>query len=105
MAELKTVGVAGCGTMGAGIAIVCARAGFTTIVYDTREQALTRAREQSEAFFRKSVERGKLKAEELPTILARWSSTTSLAVTRASAARCRQRKALRPVVNSSLTVR
>ena len=39
MNEILTVGVAGCGTMGAGIAIVCARAGFRTIVYDTRADA------------------------------------------------------------------
>ena len=57
---IKTVGVAGSGTMGAGIAIVAARAGFKTIVYDTREEALVRARKQTEGFFAKSVERGKL---------------------------------------------
>jgi 3-hydroxybutyryl-CoA dehydrogenase len=32
MNDIRTVGVAGCGTMGAGIAIVAARAGFRTIV-------------------------------------------------------------------------
>ncbi len=69
MKDIRTVGVAGCGTMGAGIAIVSARAGFRTIVYDTRADALERARGQSEAFFRKSVERGKLEAEKLPGIL------------------------------------
>ena len=76
--DIKTVGVAGCGTMGAGIAIVVARAGFRTIVYDTRSEALDRARGQSEGFFRKSVERGKLKAEQLPGILANWTATTKL---------------------------
>ena len=78
MAEIKTVGVAGCGTMGAGIAIVAARAGFTTIVYDNRAEALSLARAQSEAFFRKSVERGKLRAEQLPAIMERWTSTTRI---------------------------
>ena len=78
MNEIRTVGVAGCGTMGAGIAIVCARAGFRTIVYDTRADALERAREQTRAFFGKSVERGKLAAEELPKILARLEYATSL---------------------------
>jgi len=58
---IKTVGVAGSGTMGAGIAIVAARAGFRTIVYDTNPEALTRARKQTEGFFAKSIERGKLK--------------------------------------------
>ena len=76
--DIKTVGVAGCGTMGAGIAIVAARAGFRTIVYDTRSEALDRARGQSEGFFRKSVERGKLKAEQLPGILTNWTATTKL---------------------------
>ena len=78
MNEIRTVGVAGCGTMGAGIAIVCARAGLRTIVYDTRADALERAREQTRAFFGKSVERGKLAAEELPKILARLEYATSL---------------------------
>lgn len=78
MSEIRTVGVAGCGTMGAGIAIVSARAGFDTIVYDTRADALQRAREQTRAFFAKSVERGKLRAEELPKILARLRYADSI---------------------------
>ena len=43
MNDIKTVGVAGSGTMGAGIAIVAARAGFRTIIFDTREEALARS--------------------------------------------------------------
>jgi 3-hydroxybutyryl-CoA dehydrogenase len=78
MTQIKTVGVAGCGTMGAGIAIVAARAGFRTIVYDTRADALAKARTQSEAFFRKSVERGKLEASQLPGILSRLEVTTDM---------------------------
>ncbi len=74
---IKTVGVAGCGTMGTGIAIVAARAGFATVLYDTQEPALERARGQIEAFLRKSVERGKLDAEELPKIMERVSGTTT----------------------------
>lgn len=62
--------------MGTGIAIVAARAGFRTIVFDTRQDALDRARDQTEAFLEKSVARGKLSAGELTEILARWSSTT-----------------------------
>jgi 3-hydroxybutyryl-CoA dehydrogenase len=75
---IQTVAVAGCGTMGAGIAIVAARAGFRTIVYDTRQDALDRARKQTEAFFRKSVERGKLDAAKLPEIMGRLTGTTKL---------------------------
>ncbi len=79
MKEIKTVGIAGAGTMGAGIAIVCARAGLRTRVFDLNAQALERARGQTEAFLRKSVERGKLAAEKLPEIMNQWSGTTNLA--------------------------
>ena len=78
MTTIKTVGVAGSGTMGAGIAIVAARAGFKTIVYDTREDALGRARKQTEGFFAKSVERGKLRKDEVAKILDDLSGTTDI---------------------------
>jgi 3-hydroxybutyryl-CoA dehydrogenase len=78
MAEIKTVGVAGSGTMGAGIAIVAARAGFRTIVFDTRGDALERARKQTEGFFAKSVERGKLTTDQVEGILAGLSGTTDM---------------------------
>ena len=77
--EIKTVGVAGSGTMGTGIAIVAARAGFRTIVYDTRDDALERARAQTEGFFAKSVERKKLTQSEVDSILAALSTTTNIA--------------------------
>jgi 3-hydroxybutyryl-CoA dehydrogenase len=79
MKEIKTIGVAGAGTMGAGIAIVCARAGFRTKVFDLNQDALQRARGQTEAFLRKSVERGKLAAERVPEIMESWHGTTNLA--------------------------
>jgi 3-hydroxybutyryl-CoA dehydrogenase len=78
MSEIKTIGIAGAGTMGAGIAIVCARAGFRTRVFDLKQDALDRARKQTEGFLRKSVERGKLAAEQLPQIMEQWSGTTQL---------------------------
>src|SRR5262249_11632394 len=76
--EIRTVGVAGSGTMGAGIAIVAARAGFRTIVYDTRDEALTRARRQTEGFFAKSVERGKLTPEQVGKIMADLAGSTDI---------------------------
>jgi len=78
MTDIKTVGVAGCGTMGAGIAIVAARAGFRTIIYDTREEALAKARRQTESFFARSVERGKLAAEQLPKIISHLEMSSDL---------------------------
>jgi 3-hydroxybutyryl-CoA dehydrogenase len=76
---IRTVGVAGSGTMGAGIAIVAARAGFRTILFDAKADALERARTQIESFFVKSVERRKLTAEQVATILTGLSSTTDVA--------------------------
>ena len=78
MSDIRTVGIAGSGTMGAGIAIVAARAGFRTIVYDTRQAALDRARKQTEGFFAKSVQRGKLTQAEVDAILARLQGTTEV---------------------------
>ena len=79
MTDIKTIGVAGCGTMGSGIAIVAARAGFRTIVYDTRQAALDQARKQTEGFFAKSVQRGKLTAAEVEVIMQNMIGTTELA--------------------------
>jgi 3-hydroxybutyryl-CoA dehydrogenase len=76
---IKTVGVAGSGTMGAGIAIVAARAGFKTIVYDTRKDALERARKQTEGFFAKSVERKKLSQAQVDAIMNSLTGTTKIA--------------------------
>lgn len=77
--EIKTVGVCGAGgTMGAGIAIVAARAGFNVICYDTAEEPLNRAVKQTEAFFQKSVERGKMSEADRDTVLARFQRTTDI---------------------------
>lgn len=75
---IKTVGIAGSGTMGAGIAIVAARAGFRTRIYDTRQAALDQARLQTRAFLEKSVQRKKLDQQQLVQIMANWSCTTEI---------------------------
>ena len=76
---IRTVGVCGAGgTMGAGIAIVSARAGFRTISYDMDAAALERAKGQSAGFFAKSVERGKLNEAERDVILGRMEHTNSI---------------------------
>ena len=78
MSSITTVGVAGSGTMGAGIAIVAARAGFRTLVYDVSQAALDRARKQTEGFFAKSVERKKLTQEQVEQILKHLDGTTDI---------------------------
>jgi 3-hydroxybutyryl-CoA dehydrogenase len=76
---IRTVGVCGAGgTMGAGIAIVAARAGFRTISFDRSADSLQRAHKQTAAFFAKTVERGKMTAEARDAVLAAMETTTSL---------------------------
>lgn len=75
---IKTVGVAGCGTMGTGIAIVALRAGFETLVYDASSEAVANAQGQIEAFLQKSVARGKLDAEALPGMLENLRGVTKI---------------------------
>lgn len=79
MSEMKTIGIAGSGTMGAGIAIVAARAGFRTIVYDSRQEAVDKSRQQTKGFFDKSVQRGKLTEEQVSAIMDNMVGTTDLA--------------------------
>ena len=77
--NIQKVGVCGAGgTMGAGIAIVASRAGFETACFDTSMEVLDRARGQTEGFFGKSVERGKMAATDRDAALARLSASTDM---------------------------
>ena len=79
MTVIKTVGVVGSGTMGTGIAIVAARAGFRVKVLDTRQEALEQSRQQTLAFLEKSVQRKKLEPVQLEQIMQNWSGSTDAA--------------------------
>lgn len=77
--NIQRVGVCGAGgTMGAGIAIVASRAGFETACFDTSMEVLDRARSQTEGFFGKSVDRGKMAATDRDAALARLSASTDM---------------------------
>jgi 3-hydroxybutyryl-CoA dehydrogenase len=79
MSKIKKVGVCGAaGTMGAGIAIVAARAGFETVAYDLSADALEKAATQTAGFFDKSVARGKMSEVDRDAVLGRLTSTTDL---------------------------
>ncbi|MEW5911840.1 MAG: 3-hydroxyacyl-CoA dehydrogenase family protein [Thermodesulfobacteriota bacterium] len=70
MAEKKPVmAVLGAGTMGSGIAIVCARAGFKTFLVDNQAACLEKGADLIGRFFDKSVQKGKLSAEERNQIM------------------------------------
>lgn len=75
---MRKIGVAGAGTMGAGIAIVCVRAGFETILFDLDEGALERARLQIAGFLEASVKRYKLTESEAEGALAKLKLSSSM---------------------------
>jgi 3-hydroxybutyryl-CoA dehydrogenase len=64
MKPINTIGVIGAGTMGLGIAQVCAMAGFRTILYDMQPAMLEKARKQIESNLSKAVEKGLISAEK-----------------------------------------
>lgn len=76
---MKTIGVLGCGLMGAGIAQVSAAAGLRTIVLEVNEAVLARGLGRIETFLATSVEKGKMTADEKARLLANLSGTTAYA--------------------------
>ena len=76
--EKLTVAVVGGGTMGAGIAVVAARAGHRTILRDLDDAAVQRGLDTAESFLRRSASLGKLTEDQLETALANLTGTTEL---------------------------
>ncbi len=69
--RFETVGVVGLGTMGAGIAQVCAHHGSHVVACDTRPEAVAAGRERIAAGYARHVERGRMTAEEREAALGR----------------------------------
>lgn len=68
--EIRTVAVVGAGTMGAGIAQVCAQTGWQTRLFDAFPEELVRGMNAIEAFWDNGIERGKTTADQK----AEWSA-------------------------------
>ena len=69
--DLQTVGVAGSGVMGHGIALVFASQSYSVNLYDLNETSLHSARLAIERFTQQSVEKQKMTAEERTAQLQR----------------------------------
>ena len=67
--DVRSVAVVGAGTMGAGIAQVCAQTGWKTCLYDAFPESLTKGMDAIEAFWDKGIERGKTTTDQK----AEWS--------------------------------
>jgi 3-hydroxybutyryl-CoA dehydrogenase len=78
MAEIKRVGVLGCGLMGSGIAQVSAAAGYETLVREVSNELCERGIGGIGKQLGKAVEKGKLAAEDRDATLGRLKGTTNL---------------------------
>jgi 3-hydroxybutyryl-CoA dehydrogenase len=76
--EIKTVAVIGAGTMGRGIAHVAALGGFRTILEDLLPNALRKAESDIRANLAKSVELGKVSADDARQAMSRMEYAGSV---------------------------
>lgn len=77
--EGATIGIVGAGTMGTGIAITTVRAGFPTVLSDSRSEQLPVARGNVEGFLEQGVRRGKATPAERDAALNRLTTADDFA--------------------------
>jgi 3-hydroxybutyryl-CoA dehydrogenase len=76
--EIRTVGVVGLGTMGAGIAQVSVQSGYKTIGRDVAEELNERARSTIDRYLTRAVEKDRMTAADKDAAMGRLTLTTSL---------------------------
>jgi 3-hydroxybutyryl-CoA dehydrogenase len=76
--DIKTIGVVGAGTMGNGIAQVCAQAGYNVIMNDREDAFVQRGLGSISKSLGKLAEKGKFSAEERDAIYGRITPSTAL---------------------------
>ena len=76
--EIKKVGIVGAGAMGSGIAQVAAQIGCEVVMRDIEDSYVERGMKNIGKFLSRSVEKGKLQAEEKDAILGRITGTTDM---------------------------
>jgi 3-hydroxybutyryl-CoA dehydrogenase len=78
MKEVRTVAVCGAGTMGAGIAQVCAMAGFDTLLFDVNEAALSSGKTKIETELKKLEEKNRISQTVATETWARLQFTSDI---------------------------
>jgi 3-hydroxybutyryl-CoA dehydrogenase len=78
MDQIKTVCVCGAGTMGSGIAQVCATAGYQTTLYDVDEMAVEKAKANIENELQKLFHKQKISLPEYEQVLKRLKFTSDI---------------------------
>jgi len=76
--EIKRLGVLGAGTMGNGIALMAAQIGCDVVMRDIQDSFVERGIQNIDKFLTKSVEKGKIKADEKVAIVGRIKGTTEM---------------------------
>jgi 3-hydroxybutyryl-CoA dehydrogenase len=74
----EVIGVIGAGTMGNGIAQVCARAGYSVIMRDVREDLLERGMSAIDKSLQRDVDKERLAVGEKGAVIKRIRTTTDL---------------------------
>jgi len=77
--KIETVGVLGCGLMGAGIAEVCARSGYQTVVREIDQETLDKGLGRIHKSMDKAVAKGKMEESARDEAAGRLTGTTDLA--------------------------
>ena len=75
---VKRIGVVGAGTMGRGIAQVCAQAGYEVVMSDVSAEAVGAGRAAIEKLLARAVEKERMSAEDRDAVLARIATATGL---------------------------
>jgi 3-hydroxybutyryl-CoA dehydrogenase len=78
MTETKTIAILGAGTMGNGIAHVCARSGFDVLLFDVNQTALYRGLDTIRTNFAREVAKQKLTQHQSDEARSRITLTTKL---------------------------
>jgi 3-hydroxybutyryl-CoA dehydrogenase len=76
--SIQSVGVLGCGLMGAGIAQVCAQSGYRTVVRELDQALLDKGLGRVRRFLEEGVQKGKVTPEMRDSTLANLSGTTAV---------------------------
>jgi len=75
---IKKIGIVGAGTMGHGIALVAAKAGYEVVLHDIKDEYVKKGLGSVEKFVDKSVEKGKMTPDDKKNILGKIHGTTTL---------------------------
>jgi 3-hydroxyacyl-CoA dehydrogenase len=73
---IERIAVIGAGTMGSGIAMACLSAGYSVLLLDQNEVALTNGSQKVAAYYESRIKSGKMSADKANSILKNFTHST-----------------------------